>query len=334
VTRFESAQVSLIASPVIVSPSSGAVVSKAIPRSAAWNAKTSPTRASTARRSTGWRSRAIVIARPLRHVLKPLDIALDGGHELAAAALEGCEDPLKELDGQPLGGERRPQLVGQRGHQLFATRLVVAQMGHILQHEDVAGAHTTPVPERRRPQHVAVIAPSVEEADFDGLLTLRVRQEVADRAAEPDVVGVVRAERLEAVAERLSPLAAKDRTRHIVHVDNDALAVKDDETVLDALDDRLDDVDPTPLDRERRLTGERLEQLPLLARESQAEPLDVHREDTDGPAHRAEWHVKPSPPQAGSPCHSPLVDHVARPTSLSPSPARSAPCPLGTRCAP
>src|SRR5215468_3329803 len=160
----------------------------------------------------------------------------------------------------------------------------------------MAGVSAASVAKRRRPQHVDAIAPAMPQGDFDALpLTLRVRQEVADGRAEPDVAGVVRAERLKAVAERLGPLAAKDRTRHVVHVDNDAFTVEDDETVLDALDDRLDGVDPTPLDRERGLTGQRLEQLSLLAPESRGEPLDVHRENPDGPAHRAEWHEQPFP---------------------------------------
>src|SRR5262249_53835698 len=91
------------------------------------------------------------------------------------------------------------------------------------------------------------------------------------------------------------PPPTRAPTRHVVHVNNDAFSVEDDKAVLDALDDGFDDVDPTPLDRERGLTGQRLEQLSLLARESRAEPLDVHREDPDGPAHRAERHVQPFP---------------------------------------
>src|SRR5262245_1667361 len=152
------------------------------------------------------------------------------------------------------------------------------------------------VAKRGRPQHVDTIAPAMPECDFDALsLTLRVRPDVADGGAEPDVAGVLRGERLEAPAERLDPLATKYRTPHVVHVNNDAVPVEDDETVLDALDDGLDGVDPTPLDRECGLTGQRLEQLSLLACESRAEPPDVHRKDPDGPADGAEWHVQPFP---------------------------------------
>ena len=133
------------------------------------------------------------------------------------------------------------------------------------------------VAKRRRPQHVDAITPAMPEGDFDALpLTVRVRQDVADGRKEPDVAGVVRAERLKAPAERLDPLATKDRTRHVVHVNDDAFSVEDDETVLDALDDGLDGVDPTPLDRQRGLTGQRLEQLSLLVRESRGEPLEAH----------------------------------------------------------
>src|SRR5262245_4092880 len=160
----------------------------------------------------------------------------------------------------------------------------------------MASVTAASVEKRRRPQHVDAMTPAMPEGDFDAFsLTLRVRQDVADGRAEPDVAGVVRAERLKAPAERQDPLAAKNRTRHVVHVNNDAVSVEDDETVLDALDDRLDGVYPTPLDRERGLTGQRVEQLSLLARECRADPLDVHREDADGPAHRAQWHVQPFP---------------------------------------
>ena len=141
----------------------------------------------------------------------------------------------------------------------------------------MASVTAASVAKRRRPQHVDAITPAMPEGDFNALpLTLRVRQDVADGRAEPEVAGVVRTERLKAVTERLGPLAAKDRTRYVVHVDDDAFTVEDDETVLDALDDRLDDVDPTPLDRERGLTGQRLEQLSLLVRESRGEPLEAH----------------------------------------------------------
>src|SRR5262245_11772529 len=160
----------------------------------------------------------------------------------------------------------------------------------------MASVTAASVAERRRPQHVDAITPAMPEGDFHALpLTFRVRQDVADGRSQPDVARMVRAERLKAATERLDPLAAKDRTRHVVHVNNDAVSVEDDETVLDALDDRLDGVDPTPFDRERGLTGQRVEQLSLLARESRAEPLDVHREDPDGPAHRAEWQMQPFP---------------------------------------
>src|SRR5262249_19476069 len=160
----------------------------------------------------------------------------------------------------------------------------------------MAGVTAASVAKRRRPQHVYAITPAMPEGDFDALpLTLRVRQDLVDGRAEPDVAGVVRTERLKAPAERLGPLATKDRTRHVVHVNNDAFSVEDDKTVLDALDDGFDTVDPPPLDRAGGRPGQRLEQLSLLARESRAEPLDVHREDPDGPAHRAEWHVQPFP---------------------------------------
>ena len=150
--------------------------------------------------------------------------------------------------------------MGERCHQLLATRVLVAEMRHVLEDEDVAGVHSGPVPERRRSQHVEVVPSAQKKGDFHALaLALRVHQELPYRRPEPDVVRVVRAERFEGMAERLGSLAAEDRTGHVVHMDDHALPVQHDETVLDALDDRLDDVDPTPLDRERGLTGQRLE---------------------------------------------------------------------------
>src|SRR5262249_16815455 len=167
----------------------------------------------------------------------------------------------------------------------------------------MAGVTAASVAKRRRPQHVDAIAPAMPEGDFDALpLTLRVRQEVADGRTEPDVAGVGRGgggvvarAPPKGGAGSLGPPAARTPPRHVVHMDNDTFTVEDDETVLYALDDRLDGVDPTPLDRERGLAGQRLEQLSLLAPESRGEPLDVHRENPDGPAHRAEWHEQPFP---------------------------------------
>jgi hypothetical protein len=103
---------------------------------------------------------------------------------------------------------------------------------------------------------------------------------------------VARPQVLEAAADGF--VALNPRIAHRTGSPHDALRVEDDEPVLDALDDGLDEVDARSLDRDRGLAGERFEELALVEREPRAR--DAHRDDADGATHRAERDVEPLAP--------------------------------------
>jgi hypothetical protein len=110
---------------------------------------------------------------------------------------------------------------------------------------------------------------------------------------EPEVVRVARPERVEPRAERRVALDVEDRARHLVHVLDDAVGGQHDEAVLDAFDDRLDQVDAHALDRDGRLAGERLDELPLLEGHPAPRRARAHRQHADRPADRADGDVEP-----------------------------------------
>ena len=60
--------------------------------------------------------------------------------------------------------------------------------------------------ERGRAEHVVVVAATEVEGELDGIvLALRVREEVSDGAAQPEVVRMARAEPFELRTEHLGP---------------------------------------------------------------------------------------------------------------------------------
>src|SRR5579862_7442342 len=119
-----------------------------------------------------------------------------------------------------------------------------------------------------------MIAPAQEESDLDPLpLALGMGEELAHRGAEPEVVRMARAELLEAAAERVRAVELENGACDLVHMYDDTGRIEHDDPVLARLEDRLrlrllreDDVDPSALDRDRRLTRERLEELALVER--------------------------------------------------------------------
>jgi hypothetical protein len=117
-------------------------------------------------------------------------------------------------------------------------------MGHVLVDEDEPGGRAVERTERRRAQHAEVVAPAQEHRELERLrLALGVRQGVGDGAAQPEIVRVARAQVGEAGTESPPALDVQDGTRDLVHVLHHAVGREHEEAVLDAFDDRLDEVD-------------------------------------------------------------------------------------------
>ncbi len=218
-----------------------------------------------------------------------------GRVEEPAALVVGRRGPAaKQLDRHAERGDRRAQLVGERRHELLAPGLLVAHVGDVLQDQDESGVRAVTAAERRRAEHIVVIAAAEEERQLHGVvLVLGVGEELAHRLAQSEVMRVVRAQVVEADADRLRASEAEDGAGDLVHVHHDAVGIEHDQPVLDALDDGLDQVDARALDRHRCLSGERLEELTLVERQRRPGGLDAEREHADRAADGAERYVEP-----------------------------------------
>ena len=156
------------------------------------------------------RARARDVEQALRDVLEASDVlARRVDQRRAAPARAAASRAREQLGRHAQRRERRAQLVRQRRHELLAARLLVAQVGDVLEHQDEAGVRAVARAERRRAQHVVVVAPAEEERDLDRLvLALGMREEVGDRRAQAQVVRMAGAEL--ARSGRPSAVAALD----------------------------------------------------------------------------------------------------------------------------
>ncbi len=146
-----------------------------------------------------------------------------------------------------------------------------------------------------------MIPAAEEERDLEPLaLPVRVFEEVADRLAKAQVVGMPHPEVVEAPADDLDAVELEDRAGDVVHVDHASLGIEHDEAVLARLEDLLGlglflehDVDAAALDRDRRLPRHGLQELALVERQEAALLRGAHADHADDPARGRERNVEP-----------------------------------------
>ncbi len=235
----------------------------------------------------------------LGHLLQPQDVLVGGVEESLLLGRDAVRVPPEQLDRHAERGERRAELVRQRGDEVFAPAFLVAEIGHVLQRQDETRRRAVAGVPARRAQHVVVIASAQEEGDLHAIaLALGVREDLTDGLAEPQIVGMGRGQVVEAGVQHLAPLDLEDRAGHLVHVLDRPAGVEDDQSVLARFENRLglrllleDDVDPGAFDGDRHLVGERVEELALVERQALGRRSEA--EDAHHAAGGFDWHVHP-----------------------------------------
>ena len=127
------------------------------------------------------RARARHVEQALRDVLEPRHVLARRVDQRSRASEPcGSSRAREQVDRHAQRGERRAQLVRERRHQLLAARLLVAQVGDVLERQDQARRRAVARAQRGRAQHEEVVAPAQEHRDLDRLgLALGMGQEVA-----------------------------------------------------------------------------------------------------------------------------------------------------------
>ncbi len=130
----------------------------------------------------------------------------------------------------------------QRGDQVGARAILIADVGHVLQNQQRAERLADGVMKRHRLQHVRMIAAANVKIDF-GAMAVGPRcpgpLQRAQRVANAQVVRMVAAEIVERTAERVLQIDAEDQRRDLIYVRDDSVAVDQHDAVFEALDDRL-----------------------------------------------------------------------------------------------
>jgi hypothetical protein len=161
---------------------------------------------------------------------------MDGVENLALARRHlGRNRFSEQLGADGERGERRLQLVRQRGDQIGAALFLIAHVSHVLQQHDGPQPLATRTHPGKVAAEIAVVTPAQEQFEFGAVVAgavtplLRRRQQFGD-------VQIARGNFLEPFSLHLVRVEVEDRARDLIYVNDGMIVVEHNEAVLDTFD--------------------------------------------------------------------------------------------------
>src|SRR5208282_6745288 len=147
--------------------------------------------------------------------------------------------PAQQLRRQRQRSERGPQFVRERGDQVGAGAILIAEVGHVLQNQQRAKRLAGRMMKRYRLQHVGMLAAADVKIDLSALALRPGPLQRAQRIANAEVMRMVAAEIVEWTAQCFLKIDAQDQRRYLIYVRDDSFRIDQHHPVFEALDDRF-----------------------------------------------------------------------------------------------